>query len=115
MRCFALRAASTLRAGCRRLLPAAARGGDRRLGRHRGLVRRRRAAAAPGAGRGTARLRLAVGADLPRRLDRLAAGEAALLELALAVRAAQVVALDLVVAVRAELVVEVRQPRLGRG
>src|SRR5690349_1176883 len=87
--------------------------GRRRLGDD-GLFRR---AAAPspacGGRRDGARLGLAVGAQLPGRVDRLAAGVAALLEAAHAARAAEVVALDLVVAVRAELVVEGRQARLG--
>src|SRR5215203_4208095 len=48
-------------------------------------------------------LRLAVRAQAPGRIDRLAAVVAAVLELAHAARAAQPVALDLVLAVRAQL------------
>src|SRR4051794_4278697 len=73
-----------------------------RLGGDRRLVRRLAAAAAR-RGRGRrARLRLAERADPPRRVDRLRAGVAALLELAHATRTAQIVRLDLVVAVRAQ-------------
>ncbi len=68
-----------------------------------------------GGGLGRARLRLAERADAPRRVDRLRARVAALLELAHAARTAQVVRLDLVVAVRAERVLEIGQPRLGGG
>src|SRR5215207_849034 len=83
-------------------------GGDRRL------VGGGRPAPAAGGGRrrGGVHLGLAVRAQLPRRVDRLAARVAALLELAGAARAAQVVRLDLVVAVRAQLVVELREPGL---
>src|SRR3954470_13417959 len=58
-------------------------------------------------------LRLAVRAHRPVRLERLAARDTGVLELALAVRAAQEVLLDLVVAVRAEQVAHRVQPRLG--
>src|SRR3954454_17211346 len=87
-------------------------GGDRRLVRGRG------AAAAPAGGlrRGLAlHLGLAVRAQLPGRGDRLGARVAAVLELAAAARTAEVVRLDLVVAVRAQLVVELREARLGGG
>src|SRR5215218_2730023 len=83
-----------------------------RLGGDRRLIRRLAPAAAR-RGRGRcARLGLAERADAPRGVDRLRAGVAALLELAHAARAAQVVRLDLVVAVWAERVLEVGQPRL---
>src|SRR3954452_7054965 len=59
-------------------------------------------------------LRLAVRAQRPLRVERLAAGHARVLELAMAVRAAQEVPLDLVVAMRAQQVAELMQPRLGR-
>src|SRR5918998_3485751 len=85
----------------------------RGLGRHGRLVRRGPPPAALRGGRRCAGLRLAVGAQLPRRVDGLAAREAGVLELAHAARTPQVVALDLVVAVRAQLVVQVREPRLG--
>src|ERR671933_551825 len=76
----------------------------RRLGGRR-LLARGLAPAAPRAGRrgGRAHLGLAERAQLPRRVDGLAARVAAFLQLALAARTAQVVALDLVLAVRAEL------------
>src|SRR4051794_38468619 len=79
------------------------------------LVEVHRRAPAPPARRGRhARdLRLAVRAELPRGVQRLAAVAARVLELAHARGAAQEVLLDLVVAVRAELEVEVAQPRLG--
>src|SRR5215216_6986892 len=83
-------------------------GGDGRL-----FGRLRPPAAAGRLGWRGLHLRLAVRAQLPGRVDRLAARVAALLQLAHAARAAQVVGLDLVVAVRAQLVVELRQPRLG--
>src|ERR687898_561849 len=71
-------------------------------------------ALAPLGGRRTgARLGLAVRAQAPGRVHGLAAARAALLELAHAAGAAQVVALDLVLAVRAQLVVELQQARLG--
>src|SRR3954470_4131582 len=91
------------RGGLSRLgLPGVRRrgGGDRRL------VGRLPAAATRAGRRGRVRLRLAERAHAPRRVDRLAARVAALLELAHAARAAQVVRLDLVVAVRAELIVQ---------
>src|SRR6188472_3712300 len=58
-------------------------------------------------------LGLAVRADPPRRVERLAAVQARVLELAHAVRAAQELLLDLVVTVRAEDVVHRMHPRLG--
>src|SRR6188508_2981118 len=78
----------------------------RRLGGDRRLVRRLTPATARGGRRGRARLGLAERADPPRGVDRLRARVAALLQLAHAARAAQVVALDLVVAVRTEVVVQ---------
>src|SRR5918994_3499760 len=67
-----------------------------RLGGDGRLVGRGRPPAAAGCLRRRRRLhlRLAVRAHLPRRVDRLAAREAALLELAHAARTAQVVRLD---------------------
>src|SRR5215470_9376831 len=88
----------------------------RDLSRHGRLVSCRRTAATTARGlrrRLVLHLRLAERAQLPRRVDRLAARVAALLELAHAARTAQVVGLDLVVAVRAELVVELCEARLG--
>ena len=58
-------------------------------------------------------VRLAVGADRPRLVERPRAVRAALLELAQAARAAHEVPLDAVVAVRALPAVDLRQPRLG--
>src|SRR4051794_18035699 len=73
----------------------------RRFGRHGRLIRGLAATAPTCRGRRAgARLGLAVGAQLPGRVDRLPAAEAGVLELAHAARAAQVVGLDLVVAVR---------------
>src|SRR3954447_23518241 len=80
------------------------RGVRRRGGGHRRLVGGLPAAPARAGRRGRVRLRLAERAHAPGRVDRLAARVAALLELAHAARAAQVVRLDLVVAVRAELI-----------
>src|SRR5215211_7750692 len=78
---------------------------DRDLGGDGRLVGRRRPPAAAGRLRRRGlHLRLAVRAQLPRRVDRLAARVAALLQLAHAARTAQVVGLYLVVAVRAQLV-----------
>src|SRR5262245_51098548 len=81
----------------------------------RGLleVRRRPPAAAPRLRRDAGDLRLAVRADLPRRVQRLRAGAARVLQLAQAVRAPQEVVLDLVVAVRAQQEAGAVQPRLG--
>src|SRR3954451_8146448 len=86
-----------------------------RLGGDRRLVRRLAPAPARGGRRRRARLGLAERADAPRGVDRLRARVAALLELAHAARAAQVVRLHLVVAVRAQRVFEAREPRLGGG
>src|SRR4051794_26338848 len=58
-------------------------------------------------------LRLAVGAELPAWVQRLAACQARVAQLARAARAAQELLLDLVVALRAEHVVQVVQSRLG--
>src|SRR3954467_15379704 len=81
----------------------------RRLGLELELVRPARAAAAPAAarrGRDARDLRLAVRADAPRRVQRLRAVHARVLELAHAARAAQELALHLGVAVRAQEVVQ---------
>src|SRR4029450_6741707 len=75
-----------------------------------------RAAPAPAAarrGRDARDLGLAVRADPPRRVQRLGAVGARVLELAHAAGAAQEVALDLGVAVRAQEEVQRVQPRLG--
>src|SRR6187399_491775 len=88
-------------------------GGLRRLRGDRRLVGRLATTATRGRRGGRARLGLAERADAPRGVDRLRARVAALLELAHAARAAQVVRLDLVVAVRAERVVQAREARLG--
>ena len=66
-----------------------------------------------GGGSSDAQLGLAVGADGPARVDRLAAGEARILEPVLAVGAAQVAALDRVLAVRAGLLGQLAHPQLG--
>src|SRR5262245_6474283 len=89
----------------------------RLVGRRRfGLELLARAPAAPAArwrGRHARDLSLAVGADPPGGIQRLAAVHAWVLELAHAVRTAQEVLLHLVVAVRAQDVVERVQARLG--
>src|SRR3954451_9597512 len=56
---------------------------------------------------------LAVGAEAPARIDRLAAGRARILEAAMAVRAAQVFLLDRVLAVGAALLAQLPHPQLG--
>src|SRR5215211_4932085 len=86
---------------------AGRRGGARRGGGPPGAARAR-------LGRSLADLGLAVGADLPARVERPAAGRARLLEPPQAARAAQEVLLDLEAAVLAVHVLEVRQARLGR-
>ncbi len=73
------------------------------------------AGAAGGLGRRLAHLGLAVGADLPARVERLAADGAGLLEPAQAARAAQERLLHLEAAVLAAEVLDAGQPRLGRG
>src|SRR5512133_537306 len=91
--------------------------GRRRLGLELELVRAARAPAAPAAawrGRDARDLGLAVRADAPRRVQRLGAVHARVLELAHATRAAQELALDLGVAMRAQEVVQRVQPRLRR-
>src|SRR3954468_21779485 len=85
------------------------------LGRDRRLVGRLAATPARRRWGWRARLGLTERADAPRRVDRLRARVAALLELAHARWAAQVVRLDLVVAVRAERVVQAGKARLRRG
>ena len=90
---------------------AVGRGADR--GRARVPARARRSGPARRAGPAWPDLGLAVGADLPARVERLAALGARLLEPAQAARAAQEALLDLEVAVRAGLLVEAFQPGLG--
>src|SRR3954464_5302252 len=95
-----------------------------RSGRRRRLVRRRgalldlagrlAAAPAPRHGRVPGHLGLAVRADRPLRVERLAAVRARVLELAHAVGAAQEVLLDVRLAVRAHEVAALLQARLGR-
>src|SRR5262245_23610256 len=69
----------------------------------------------PGALHLLANLGLAVGADLPARIERLAADGAGLLQPPQAARAAEEALLDLEAAVLALLVLEIREPRLRRG
>src|SRR6185295_15644893 len=61
---------------------------------------------------GLAHLRLAVGADLPARIERLAADGAGLLQPPEAARAAEERLLDLEAAVLAVLMLDVGEPRL---
>src|SRR6478752_4404814 len=61
-----------------------------------------------------AKARLAVGTEVPARVDRFAAGRARVLEPALAVGAAQVVLLDREFAVGAALLAQLPHPQLGR-
>src|SRR4051812_3202219 len=82
--------------------------------RHLSLGRLRPAPAARPRGGRRHRLGLAERAQLPRRVDRLGARVAALLEAPHAARAAQEVRADRVIAVRAEREVELAQARLGR-
>src|SRR3954447_3937197 len=90
------------------------------LAARRGLPFRRRRLALFGVATFAARplaaaaeARLAVRAEAPAGVDRLAAGRARVLEAALAVRAAEEVLLDRVLAVRAALVAQLAHPQLG--
>ena len=123
LRCgFALAARLGLAVLARRTLlggPARRRLGARDLGRRlarggRGPLAARAALAGLVLG-GGAHLGLAVGADLPARVQRLAAGGARLLEAVHAAGADQERLLDLVVAVGAGLVLDAGQARLGGG
>src|ERR1700722_7376082 len=89
-------------------------GGRRLLG---GLLRGALTSTAGGASHGCRRrsdLDLTGRAQLPRRVEWPTAGLARILELAHAVRAAQIVLLDLEIAVRTQVIAQLREARLGR-